>query len=132
MDPSIQTLSSYYGNAIRDSVGKTYPEMKNRVMAGFNHIFSTEDNPRHEQCPTGLRTWCYYQNAIAHGAAEENIKFQRSSLVIDLDEESQKRILGIYEALSTKELLERCVRGLSQNANESFHFKIWKRAQDKI
>ena len=27
-----------------------------------------------------------------------------------------------------KDILERCVRGLTQNANESFHSKMWSRA----
>ncbi|KAG0730014.1 hypothetical protein GWK47_029160 [Chionoecetes opilio] len=27
------------------------------------------------------------------------------------------------------DILERCVRGLTQNANESFHSKLWSRAQ---
>ena len=40
----------------------------------------------------------------------------------------QKEILPIYEDLSRDDLLERCLGGHTQNANESFNSTVWRLA----
>ena len=127
-DANIAILASIFGLAIRHCIGMPRIEMIKAIMATFHHIFSTKEHPRHGLCPEGPDSWCYFQKALAKGEQKQNIKFKRSSTVINLDEEGQKKVKAVYEALSSKDLLERCVQGLTQNANESFHSKMWQRA----
>lgn len=121
-------MTNYYGREIHRNIGKSWIDMKKDIMASFNHIFSSKENQRHGLCPKGEDSWCYFQRTIAMGKEREKIEFKRSSTVSNLDAESERKIKAVYEALSEKELFERCVRGLTQNANESFHSKIWNRA----
>ena len=39
--------------------------MKGAVWAVFYHSLSTDDNPQHQFFPTGERSWCKYQRAVA-------------------------------------------------------------------
>jgi len=53
----IDDLSIYYGLAIRrnhDSIEK----MKNDIWATLYHKLSTDENPQHDKCPSGLESWC--------------------------------------------------------------------------
>jgi len=45
-----------------------------------------------------------------------------------LHEDVQKHIRPIYEDLSRDDLLERCLGGHTQNANESFNAMVWRLA----
>ena len=47
----------------------------------------------------------------------------------DINDLGGQKIRKIYEDLTTRDILERCTRGLSQNANESFHAKLWAKAK---
>ena len=38
------------------------------------------------------------------------------------------KVKDVYFSLTEKELLERCLMGMTQNANESLHSKIWGKA----
>ena len=42
------------------------------------------------------------------------------------DEEIKQHLLPIYEDLSKDNLLERCLGGHTQNANESFNATVWR------
>lgn len=126
-DKAIDQMQSYFGNHIRKNAGTDFVTMKKAVMSSFHHIFSTDENPRHGLCKEGLDSWCFYQKALAEGKRKEEIKHKKS-LVINIDEEAERKIRLVYEALTSKDILERCVRGLTQNANESFHSKMWARA----
>ncbi|KAK8375218.1 hypothetical protein O3P69_007862 [Scylla paramamosain] len=122
-DTAIDKMQSFFGKHIRDNVGADYITMKKAVMSSFHHIFSTDEKPRHGLCEEGINSWCFFQKALAEGKNREEIKHKKS-LVVNLDQEAQNKIRQVYDALTTKDILERCVRGLTQNANESFHSKI--------
>lgn len=126
-DTAIDKMQSFFGKHIRDNVGADYITMKKAVMSSFHHIFSTDEKPRHGLCEEGINSWCFFQKALAEGKNREEIKHKKS-LVVNLDQEAQNKIRQVYDALTTKDILERCVRGLTQNANESFHSKMWSRA----
>lgn len=127
-DKAIDTMTAYFGQHIRANVGKTYQEMKTAVMSSFYHIFSTDENPRHDLCAKGTTSWCFYQKALAQGKTAEDIKHKKT-LIINVGEDGEEKIKSVYQALTSQDLLERCVRGLTQNANESFHSKMWARAR---
>ena len=57
-------LQKYYGKAIRSHVNNV-EGMKGAVWALFYHSLSTDDNPQHQFWPTGERSWCKYQRAVA-------------------------------------------------------------------
>lgn len=116
----IDKLTVYYGLAIRrnsDSVEK----MKNAIWATYYHYSSTDENPQHDQCPTGADSWCEWQKAAASNDLT-SFKHTYSPLTSDVLE----AIKPIYEDLSKDALLERCVGGFTQNNNESLNQLIWK------
>ena len=43
----------------------------------------------------------------------------------NLDAEERKKILLVYKSLTEDQLLQRCLKGRTQNPNESFHSKVW-------
>lgn len=51
-------------------------------------------------------------------------------LVVNIELAGQNKIQGVYEALSSDDIMQRCLRGLTQNDNESFHSKLWARAHN--
>ncbi|XP_074103953.1 uncharacterized protein LOC141530632 [Cotesia typhae] len=95
--------------------------MKKAIMATYDHIFSTTENPQHDNCPEGVDSWCKWQKAIAlnRDPREEN-------LAPLLGEDLKQHLLPIYQDLSKDDLLERCLGGHTQNANESFNATVWR------
>ncbi|XP_071652404.1 uncharacterized protein [Temnothorax longispinosus] len=115
----IDELTVYYGLAIRrncDSVTK----MKDAIWATFYHKCSTNEEPRHDNCPQGPESWCSWQQAKAAGT------LQHYEHKTPLHDDVIKAIRPIYENLSDDNLLERCVGGFTQNANESLNNIIWR------
>jgi len=95
----IKQLTSYYGLAMRRNVN-SIENMKKAIMATYYHMCSTNENPKHEDCPLGVDSWCKWQKSQA---IDEN--FHPASLPPDV----QKHILPIYEDLSKDDLLQRCL-----------------------
>uniref|UniRef100_A0A0B6ZFZ3 Uncharacterized protein n=1 Tax=Arion vulgaris TaxID=1028688 RepID=A0A0B6ZFZ3_9EUPU len=92
-------------------------------MASLYHCFSTDKIPRHEMCPSGEESWCFFQATLArHQVPGPHDKLLHTRLnQVRLG----KYLLPIYERLSDKELRSRCLSGKTQNANESLHSLIW-------
>ena len=58
----INTLQNYYGLAIRQNKGNAYG-MRKSIAALINHCSAhSNDNIRHQFCPTGPDSWCKYQS----------------------------------------------------------------------
>lgn len=129
-DKAITTITSYYGNAIRGNIGKTFVDMKVAVMRIYYHSFSSGDNQHHGLCPKGPESWCFFQRQLASGKAPDKIETKKNrSLSFKLTEEDEKKVKAVFESLSSEDILKRCLRGLTQNKNESFHSKMWARAK---
>ncbi|XP_076549216.1 uncharacterized protein LOC143306722 [Osmia lignaria lignaria] len=120
-DVLIKKLQSYYRLAIRRNVNSVI-DMKNAIMATYYHLCSTNENPRHEHCPTGEESWCKWKKAEALGSTD-NLNHP-----LPLHPDVQKHILPIFEELSNEDLLHRCLGGHTQNANESFNSTVWRLA----
>ncbi|KAL8588578.1 hypothetical protein ACOMHN_059532 [Nucella lapillus] len=76
---AIRKLTIYYNRAVRG--GKTVEEMKKAIMTSLSHCYSTDARPRHELCPTGVDSWCFFQSAIAqHQANKRRDKVQAARL----------------------------------------------------
>ena len=119
-DQVINKLQKYYGLAItrhQDNVDEMYKE----IWATFYHLSSTDENPNHENCPVGENSWCSYRRAEAQGM--DLSKFKHDYLPLDKD--VTKALEPIYTDLSSKELLQRCKGGNTQNNNESYNGLLW-------
>lgn len=97
-------------------------EMKKAIMATYYHLISTDMVPQHHYCPLGADSWCAYRVAEAQNAA------QAYTHPPPLHPDVKKHILPIYEDLSRDDLLQRCLGGYTQNANESFNATVWRLA----
>ena len=126
---AVRKLTIYYNRAIRGS--KSAEDMKKAIMASLHHCYSTDDKPRHELCPTGVDSWCFFQDAISrHEPPGPHDKFVRTPLNYN---KLNQYLQPIYERLTDPVLLGRCVAGKTQNANECLHSLIWSRcAKDKF
>lgn len=116
----VNKLSSYYGWAIK-SHSDDLEAMEKAVMATYHHVTSTDSQSNHSLCPTGPDSWCRRNAAQAKGEPAPGHRYNLPDYVA-------KAMLPIYQRLSEKKLLERCVRGKTQNANESLHSLIWSLA----
>ncbi|KAL8592498.1 hypothetical protein ACOMHN_021440 [Nucella lapillus] len=126
---AIRKLTIYYNRAIRKS--SSAEEMKKAVMASLHHCYSTDSKPRHELCPVGADSWCFYQTALA----QHQVPGPHKTLIhTPLNHEKlHQHLKPVYERLTDTQLLSRCVSGKTQNSNECLHSLIWSRcAKDKF
>ena len=97
----IDNLSRYYGSAIRNN-SDSIVKMKNATWATYYHQQSTDKKPQHDKYPSGEKSWCPYQKALATTGLE-GFKHEYTPLPDDVLQE----IKPIYEDLSKDDLLER-------------------------
>lgn len=117
-DKLIDTLQNYYGLAIRNNKGDIKGMMK-AVQASLLHNNSTDEHPRHHLCPSGADSWCKYNKAKALGKEYHHQKDPIPEAVLTL-------MKPIYSRLGSRDLLEKCLGGYTQNANEAIHQLVWK------
>ena len=114
-DKFIDKLQGYYGKSIREN-GGSVDAMQKAVYAILYHRGSSDRKPMHKYCPKGADSWCGWQrdrkSYTHHGTIPPAIF---------------EELKPIFTRLSDRELLERCVKGQTQNANESLHHVIWQR-----
>ena len=60
----IDKLAQYYGNAIRVNTNDL-DGMTKACWAVYYHSCSSDSDPQHEFCPTGVSSWCRYNKTIA-------------------------------------------------------------------
>jgi len=119
-DVLIKKLTIFYSLAIRRN-SNSVTDMRNAIFATLDHYCSSDKSPRHDNCPPGADSWCKWRQAEAKN---ELSRYKHGARVID--ENIEKHIRPIYEKLSNKELLTRCLGGHTQNANESFNATVWR------
>lgn len=116
----IKKIQNYYGKAI-----KTYSSdvklLKTRVMGILLHLSSTDKQPKHAACPPGETSWCFWQRALAKSQDPGTHK-DHETLPVEIG----KKLVPIFQRLSDEQLLQRCSRNMTQNANESLHHLVWK------
>ncbi|XP_054260040.1 uncharacterized protein LOC128984722 [Macrosteles quadrilineatus] len=122
---TIDKLCQYYRNAIINNLDNT-DKMREAIYATLDHCRSSDDEPRHDKCPPGSDSWCFYQRDLYN-----KLKPRRHSegIKTPLSEAVYSRMLPIYKRLSNEKLLKRCSLGKTQNANESLHSVIWSKCQ---
>ena len=118
---TIVKLTAYYGKAVR-AHPNDLDAMRDAVWATFDHATSTDERPQHDRCPVGADSWCFYQKALSTGQEPGP---HRTNVGTPLAVDVAKPVREIYERLSHDDLLTRCLRGETQNPNESLHSKVW-------
>ena len=124
-DTTIQNLGRYFNKAIRDSKRGTVEEMRRACMSGFMHVSSSNENPKHEYCPSGEDSWCFYNKAESldqQPPSHETMKFKML-----LNDDERNRVQGVYKSLKKNQVKGHCLKGRTQNTNESVHSKIWNK-----
>jgi hypothetical protein len=117
--PTQKKLSAYYACQMKDNAPDIV-KMRQGVYASLFHSISTDEKPRHKHCPQGDTSWCKYQRAIAN--KEDPPK--HSPLFAP---EIADHLLSVYERMTQADLLERCSRMMTQNANECFNAQVWRK-----
>ncbi|CAN7995809.1 unnamed protein product, partial [Ixodes hexagonus] len=117
-DAVMDKLQTYFGLAIRRNVGNL-EEMRKAVWATYFHLSSTDNDPCHGLCPKGPR----------YLVLSEGKPFvHKESLPAPVLE----AIKPVYRQLSQAELLEKCLHGRTQNADESFNHVVWECAPKNV
>jgi len=120
--PKINKFKDIIGPAIRQNtlttanpsdrdVNMAVYSMKKNVIAILNHSVKAADlEKQHRFCPPGESSWCKWQ----HDQASGTVTYKNECLpeiVLEL-------LRPTFMTLSETKLLERCVRGTTQNRNE--------------
>ena len=116
----ILKIQNYYGRAIKDHANDV-GLLKRRIFAILFHLSSTDENPKHQHCPTGPNSWCFWQRALAK-SIKPGSHNDHETVPTDIG----KRMVPIFQRLSEESLLQRCTRRGTQNQNESLHNLIWR------
>lgn len=122
-DKVLDKLPFYYGQAVRRNTGNNVEGLRNDIIATFYHCTSTDENPRHDHCPPGEKSWCFYRRAEAKGDIPASHKAMKVKFTLDPPE--RKQVLQVYMDLTKDDLLIKCMMGKTQNPNEALHGKIW-------
>lgn len=80
--------------------------------------------PQHDRCAKGERSWCFYNRSIALGQQPQSHTTMK--VYFRLEEAQNWKIKGIYDRLTTDEMMTRCLQGITQNRNEHLHSRIWR------
>ncbi|GFX91492.1 uncharacterized protein TNCV_2599411 [Trichonephila clavipes] len=116
-DNFIDKLQNYYGIAIHSNT-KNLANMQSAVIAAFYHCCSSTKRPMHGQCPTGTDSRCKFQKAKALGKIF-------TAKTPGLPQNILNIVKPDYFKLCDQKLLEKCLHGLTLNANESFNGVLW-------
>lgn len=105
-DNQITAFQKYYGKAIRDTVGTDIITMKKRVLSGFFHAISRDDDHHHNFCDSA---WCVFKRAKDEGKPLPSHSTMKNYLRLEKKYEDQVR--RVFFDLASSPLLERCLRG---------------------
>ena len=111
---------NYYGRAIKDNADDI-AMMKKRIFAILFHLTSTDENPKHVHCPPGENSWCFWQRAVSKNESSGSHKEHET-----IPEDVGRKLVPIFQRLTEKHLLKRCIRSKTQNLNESLHGLLWR------
>ena len=75
---------------------------------------------RNPTTTTGRNSWCFFQWALAKGE-EPGSHWDKVGTPLTKDVAEKE----VYVHLGHPDLLDRCLQGKTQNANESLHSKVW-------
>ena len=102
--------------------------MKKSIAAILFHCSeNTSEERRHLYCPRSIDTWCKYRTDQITGKETYKKKINIPTAILEI----LKPIFS-HTDLARDDLLERCVDGETQNANEALNGLIWKRCPKDV
>lgn len=115
------------GKSSGTAFGTDVVTMKLKMMSGFWHAISHDGDGihHHVHCDS---SWCGFKKA-REGRPLPSHNTMKNYL--RLEKKYDDRVREVFFDLSSPALLERCLRGESQNRNEGFHSKLWHH-QNKV
>ena len=117
-DKTIDKIQNFYGQCIRNYVGDL-DGMKEAIWAIFGHMICNDNltlEEQHNLCPNGKDSWCKYWS--------DNKNYDESKR---LPAVFIPEIRPIFKDLTNENLLNRCLRGLTQNQNEALNGVLWSK-----
>ncbi|GBN55447.1 hypothetical protein AVEN_65563-1 [Araneus ventricosus] len=72
-ESTILKLTNFYRKAIKDNVPDGQ-KMKTAIFASLFYTSLTDKAPKHNKCPTGVTSWCFYQRALANNEKQSLIR----------------------------------------------------------
>ena len=127
-DVAIDTLQNYYGVAIRKNQNNLV-SMKSAIWAIYYHSILGDQSElldeQHRYCPKSSTSWCRYQADQINNTSTYNQSRCLPSVF-------RKELKSIFERLSDEKLLKRCLRGYTQNQNESLNNLLWSKCPKRI
>ena len=112
----IDKLQNYFGEVIRNKTNNT-DSMENDIWAILKHTVKEDSlslDLQHAKCPRS--SWCKYWSNREHyddGKRLPSVFFNE--------------LKPMFTRLSQKELLGRCLKGLTQNQHEAINGMLWRR-----
>ncbi|CAF2715562.1 unnamed protein product [Rotaria sp. Silwood2] len=131
----MEKLSSAYVLAIRKAgelaadkkLNEALNIMQKSCRAAFYHYIKTVDNneeQQHQFCPKTEDTWCAYHKKKLTPTRNDD-KAQKKKNQEFLAPIFRNVLQPMIDTLTSKELLRRCLHGLTQNSNESLNSIVW-------
>jgi len=116
---AVKKIQSYYSWIIYSSEGDV-KKMKKRIMAMCDHIGSTNQEPKHDECDP---YYCKYMLAGAEtkggqDSYDHDKHFHIAPWVME-------QVRPVFEKMSDDDLLEKTAHGKTQNANECANSTVW-------
>ena len=126
-DSVIDSFQNYFGYAIRNN-SNNLTAMYNAVWAIYFHCIAGENeslSEQHRLCPDGENSWCRYKQDLA-------CKTNTYSAEKCLPPVFREELKMLFERLSDKNLLQRCLKGYTQNQNESINNTLWAKCPKRV
>ena len=112
-------LTNYYADALKTNA-PDIKSMQNAVFASLYHMSSTNEEPNHKLCPPGEKSWCKYQRETLMKVED----YKRTNHNAELTVRCVKLLEPLYTRLTNADLLQRCSRMRTQNANECYNGQV--------
>lgn len=123
-DDVTEALTFYYGHAIKKFAGTSVEEMRRAILAGFYRCSPTDECHNHDYCDKSVETCCFYQKAMMNNEVPQSHSTMKVKFIVH--EEGKKQTFEVYKRMTSDELLEACLRGQTQNRNESLRSRLWR------
>ena len=95
--------------------------MKTAILAVFHHMIQDDLislTKQHQYCPVHKNTWCTFLKDRQYGTSTYTEDTRLPAVF-------KTELKYIFDRLSDTNLLSRCLKGLTQNQNESINNMLW-------
>ena len=123
----INKLQNCYGIAIRQTCKSGDVNVMQRAVGAVLYHYSQANDlaAQHQFCPQGSTSWCKYQADITNGT---QTYVHKTGLPVHVC----NKIAPIFQDLSSKDLLRKCLHGTTQNNNEALNGIIWLKCPKEV